>query len=89
MKPLEISKRERSMRRRGKGDNPAQVGRTLKVQEEETHILPGYRVVGTGLGTPTDENPKPLADMEEGKSMKGREVKGEGGRVLVCDVLKV
>jgi alkylated DNA nucleotide flippase Atl1 len=77
------------MRRRGKGDNPAQVGRTLKVQEEETHILPGYRVVGTGLGTPTDENPKPLADMEEGKSMKGREVKGEGGRVLVCDVLKV
>ena len=58
-------------------------------QEEETHILPGYRVVGTGLGTPTDENPKPLADMEEGKSMKGREVKGEGGRVLVCDVLKV
>jgi IS4 transposase len=32
------------MRGRGKGDNPAHVGRTLKVQEEETHILPGYRV---------------------------------------------
>jgi hypothetical protein len=37
------------MRGKGKGDNPAQVGMTLKVQEEETHILPGYRVVGTGL----------------------------------------
>jgi alkylated DNA nucleotide flippase Atl1 len=87
MKPLETSKGERSMRGRGKGDNPAQVGRTLKVQEEETHILPGYRVVGTGLGTPPEENPKPLADMEEGRSMKGREVKGEGGRVLVCRCL--
>jgi hypothetical protein len=52
MKPLESSNGERSMRGRRKGDNPAQVGMTLKVQEEETHILPGYRVVGTGLGAP-------------------------------------
>jgi hypothetical protein len=80
MKPLETSKGERSMRGRGKGDNPAQVGRTLKVQEEETHILPGHRVVGTGLGTPPEDNPKPLADMEKGRSMKGRGVKGEGGK---------
>jgi hypothetical protein len=49
MKPLESSNGERSMRGRGKGDNPAQVGITLKVQEEETHILSGYIVVGTGL----------------------------------------
>ena len=84
MEHLETSKGKRSMRGRGKGDNPAQEGRTLKVQEEEVHILPVYRVVGTGLGTPPEENPKPLADMEEGRSMKGREVKGEGGRVSVC-----
>ena len=65
------------MRGKGKGDNPAQVGMTLKVQEEETHILPCYRVVKTGLGTPLD-------DMEEGRSMNGREVRGEGGKVSVC-----
>ena len=69
MKPLETSKGERSMRGRGKGDNPAQVGRTLKVQEEETHILPSHRVMGTGLGTPPEKNQKPLADMEKGRSM--------------------
>jgi hypothetical protein len=51
MKPLETSKGKRSMRGRGKEDNTAQVGRT--------HILPVYRVVGTGLGTPPEENPKP------------------------------
>ena len=66
------------MRGKGKRDNPAQVGMTLKVQEEETHILPGYRVVGTGLGVPPEENPKILVVMEEGRSMRGREVKGEG-----------
>jgi hypothetical protein len=69
MKPLETSKGERSMRGRGKVDNPTQVGRTLKVQEEETHILPDYRVVGTGLATPPEEKPKPLADIEEGRSI--------------------
>jgi hypothetical protein len=37
--------------------------------------------VGTGLGTPQKENTKSLEDMEEGRSMKGREVKGEGERV--------
>ena len=52
MKPLEQFNTEMSMRGRGKGDNLAQVGRTLKAQEEETHILPEYRVVGTGLGVP-------------------------------------
>jgi hypothetical protein len=45
------------MRGRGKGDNLAQVGRTLKAQKEETHIFLGYRVVGTGLGGPPEENP--------------------------------
>jgi hypothetical protein len=69
---------------RGKGDNTAQVGKTLKAQEEETHLFLSYRVVGTGLGAPPEENPKILAVMQEGRSMKRREVKGEGGRVLVC-----
>jgi hypothetical protein len=36
----------------GKGDITAQVGKTLKAQEEETHLFLGYRVVGTGLGVP-------------------------------------
>ena len=51
------------MRERGKGDNLAQVGRILNAQEEETHILPGYRVVGTGLRALPEENPKMLVDM--------------------------
>jgi hypothetical protein len=37
-------------------------GGTLRVQEEETHILPCYRVVAACLGTPPEENPKPLED---------------------------
>jgi hypothetical protein len=49
MKPLESSNGEKSMRGKGKGNNPALVGMTLKVQGEETHMLPGCRVVGTGL----------------------------------------
>jgi hypothetical protein len=73
-----------SMIGRGKGDITAQVGKTLKAQEEETQLFLGYRVMGTGLGVPPEENPKFLAVMREGRSMKGREVKGEGGRVLVC-----
>ena len=32
-------------------------GGTLRVQEQENHILPCYRVVGSGLGTPPEENP--------------------------------
>ena len=59
-------------------------GWTRMGQEEETHILPCYRVVGTGLGTPPEENPKPLEDMEEGRNMKGREARREGGEVSVC-----
>jgi hypothetical protein len=81
--PRIIQRREEYERERERGQS-AQVGMTLKVQEEETHILSGYIVVGTGLGAPPEENPKILADMEEGRSMRGREVKGEGGRVLVC-----
>ena len=76
-----------SMIGKGKGDITAQVGKTLKAQEEETHLFLGYRVVGTGLGVPPEEAPKILAGMQEGRSMKGREVKGEGGRVLVCRCL--
>jgi hypothetical protein len=41
----------------GKGDITAQMGKTLKAQEEETHLFLGYRVVGTGLGVPPEENP--------------------------------
>jgi hypothetical protein len=52
-------------------------GGTLRVQEEETNILPCYRVVGAGLGTP-------LEDMEEGRSMKGGEARGEGERASDC-----
>ena len=79
MKPLEASTGERSTRGRRKRDNPTQEGGTLRVHEQENHILPCYRVVGSGLGTPPEENPKPLEDMEEGRSMKGTEVRGEGG----------
>ena len=64
--------KERGQSRPGRG--------VLRVQEEETHILPCHRVVGTGLGTP-------LEDMEEGGSMKGREIRGEGGTVSVYDNL--
>jgi hypothetical protein len=67
MKPLETSKGDRSMRGRGKGDNTAQVGKTLKAQEEETHLFLGYRVVGTGLGVPPrrePENPSGYAGRE-------------------------
>ena len=84
MKPLEASTGERSTRGRRKGDNPAQKGGTLRVQEEETNILPCYRVVGAGLGTPPEENPKPLEDMEEGRSMKGGQARGKGERASIC-----
>jgi hypothetical protein len=47
----------------GKGDITAQVGKTWKAQEEETHLFLGYRVVGTGLGVPPEENPKILAPL--------------------------
>ena len=67
-----------SMRGKGKGDNLAQVGMTLKAQEEETHIFLGYRVVGKGLGVPPEENPKILAVMQEGRSMRGE--RGQRGR---------
>ena len=77
MKTLESSNGEKRIGGKGKVDSPALVGMTLKVQGEETHTPPGYRVVGTGL-VPPEENPKILADMEEGRSMSGREVKGEG-----------
>ena len=60
----------------GEGDITAQVGKTSK--EEETHLFLGYRVVGTGLGVPPEGNPKILAIMQAGRSMRGREVKGEG-----------
>ena len=77
------------MRGRGKGDNPTQEGRTLRVQEEETHILPCYRVVGAGIGTPPEENPKPLEYMEEGRSKKRREARGEGEERQFADVPKI
>jgi hypothetical protein len=71
---------------RGKenGDNTAQVGKTLMAQEGETPLFLGYRVVGTGLGVPPEENSEILVGMQERRSMRGREVKGERGRVLVC-----
>jgi hypothetical protein len=77
------------MRGKGKGDNLAQVGMTLKAQEEETHIFLGYRVVGKGLGVPPEENPKILAVMQEGRSMRGeRGQRGRGKRVSLPVSLK-
>ena len=89
MKPLEASTGERSTRGRREGDNPTQKGETLRVQEEETNILLCYRVVGAGLGTPPEENPKPLEDMEEGRSMKGERPEGKGKERQFADVPKV
>jgi hypothetical protein len=48
---------------KGKGDITAQVGKTLKAQEEETHLFLGYRVVGTCLGVPPEETPKILVEI--------------------------
>ena len=83
MKPLETSKGERSMKGRGKGDNPAQEGDPEGPggRNPYTPMLPGN---GNRPRYTPEENPKPLEDMEEGRSMKGRKVRGEGGRVSVC-----
>jgi hypothetical protein len=61
--PRSILRREEYEREKERRQSRPRGG-TLRVQEEETHILPCYRVVGTGLGTPPEENPKPLEDME-------------------------
>ena len=45
--------------------------------------IPRLQSSGNRPGCPPEENPKILAVMQEGRSMRGREVKGEGGRVLV------
>ena len=44
--------------------------------------------MGAGLSRPREENPKPLEAMEEGRSMKGRGVRGEGERVNLPMSLK-
>jgi hypothetical protein len=46
--------------------------------------IPRLQSSGNMPGCSPEENPKILAVMQEGRSMKGREVKGEGGRVFVC-----
>ena len=74
--PRSINRREEYEEERERGQSLPRGG-NMRVQEEETHILPCYRVVGAGLGTPPEENPKPLENMEEGRSMKGREARGE------------
>jgi hypothetical protein len=51
------------MSMKGKGDITAQVGKTWKAQEEQTLLIRGYRVAGTGLGVPPEETPKILAGM--------------------------
>ena len=61
-----------SMIGKGKGDITAQVGKTLKAQEEETHLFLGYRVVGTGLGVPPEETPK--YEGERGQRGRGKSV---------------
>ena len=76
----------RSIHRREEYEGEKERGQSRSIEgdpEGETHILPCYRVVGTGLGTPPEENPKPLEDMKEG-SMKRREAQGEGGKASVC-----
>jgi hypothetical protein len=65
-----------SMRGRGKGDNLAQVGRTLKAQEEETHIFLGYTVVGTGPRR-EPENPIGYARREEYEGERGQRGRGK------------
>jgi hypothetical protein len=62
---------------KGKGDITAQVGKTLKAQEEETHLFLGYRVVGTGLGVPPEETPKILARREEYEGERGQRGRGK------------
>jgi hypothetical protein len=57
-------------------------GGTRRNQEEETHTLPCYRVVGTGLGTSPEENQKLLEDMEEGRH------EGKGEKCQFAYVLK-
>ena len=83
MKPLEASTGEKSTRGRRKGDNPAQEGGPGWARRKK----PIYSHV-TGSGNrpryPPEENPKPLEDMEEGRNMKGREARREGGKVSVC-----
>ena len=46
--------------------------------------IPRLQSSGNRPGCPPEENPKILSVMQEGRSMRGGEVKGEGGRVLVC-----
>jgi hypothetical protein len=53
--PRSIRRREEYEGEKGKGTIPPKRG-TLKVQEEETHIIPWYRVVGESLGTPPEES---------------------------------
>ena len=62
--PRGINRREEYERERGQS-RPR--GGTMRIQEEGTRKLPCYRVVGAGLGTPPEENPKPLEDMDEGE----------------------
>jgi hypothetical protein len=45
---------------------------------------------GSGLQfAPPEENPKPLEDMEEGRSMKGERPEGKGKERQFADVPKV
>ena len=76
--PRGIHRREEHKGEKERGQSRPKGG-NRRNQEEETHTLPYYSVVGTGQGTPPEENPKPPEDMEEGRSMKGREARGEGG----------
>jgi hypothetical protein len=74
--PRSINRREEYEEERERGQSLPRGG-NMRVQEEESHILPCYRVVGAGLGTPPEENPKPLENMEEGE-------RGPRGRASVC-----
>ena len=81
--PRGINRREECEGKRERGQSRPRGG-TLRVQEEGTRILPLYRVVGACIGTPPEENPKPLEDMQEGRNMKGRGARGEGERSSIC-----
>ena len=85
MKPLEAFTGERSTRGRRKGDNPAQEGggdpEGPGGRNPYTPMLPGS---GSRPRYTPRREPKPLEDMEEGRSMNGREARGERGRASVC-----
>ena len=81
--PRGINRREEYEGERERGQSRPRGGdpEGLGGRNPYTPMLPGsgYRPRYT-----PEENPKPLEDMKEGRSMKGRDARGEGVRASVC-----